>query len=446
MNFSSKTIISSLAAAAIISASWLTVGCHSKAANGDIEGRIDAILSQMTLEEKIGQLHQITSFGPVESMSDLIKAGYVGSILNEIEPAKINELQRIAVEESRLHIPLLMARDVIHGFKTIFPIPLGQAASFDPQVAREGARVAAAEASSAGIRWTFAPMLDVSRDPRWGRMAEGCGEDPYLTSVMGVAMVEGFQGDDLSNPSSIAACAKHFMGYGAAEAGLDYNSTSIPPRQMRNVYLPPFKAVAKAGAATFMTSFNDNDGLPATANSTLLRDILRGEWEYDGMVVTDWSSAGELLPHGVCADTADVALQAIQAGVDMDMMSFAYLNKLPELLQQGKVSEEDIDEAVRNVLRLKFRLGLFDHPYVDEHLCDSTYYAASHLAAAKQAATEGAILLKNNGVLPLTAGVKRVAVVGPLADAPTIRWVHGCLMAIRLIPSLLWLPSERWRE
>ena len=254
-----------------------------------IEQKIEALLSRMTLEEKIGQMNQISSYGNIEDMSGLIKKGEVGSILNEVDPVRVNALQRVAMEESRLGIPLLMARDVIHGFKTIFPIPLGQAASFNPQVAGDGARVAAVEASAVGIRWTFAPMIDVARDPRWGRMAEGCGEDTYLTSVMGAAMVKGFQGDSLNNPTSIAACPKHFVGYGAAEGGRDYNSTFIPERRLRNVYLPPFEAAAKAGAATFMTSFNDNDGVPSTGNTFILKDVLRGEWGFEGLIMTDWN-------------------------------------------------------------------------------------------------------------------------------------------------------------
>lgn len=388
-------------------------------ANAEIESNIDALLSQMTLDEKIGQLNQVSSYGSVEAMADEVRAGRIGSILNEIEPANVNRLQRIAMEESRLGIPLLIARDVIHGFKTIFPIPLGQAATFDPEIVREGARVAAAEASAAGVRWTFSPMLDVARDARWGRVAEGNGEDPYLTSVMGVAMVRGYQGDTLGNPASIAACAKHFVGYGAAESGKDYNSTNIPPAQLRNVYLPPFEAAAAAGAQTFMSSFNDNDGVPATGNRALLTDILRGEWGFDGFVVTDWNSAGEMLSHGFCADSAEVATKALNAGVDMDMMSFAFVKELPRLVKEGMVSEVQIDNAVRNILRVKYRLGLFDNPYVDESLRDSVFYAPSHLAAAKQAATESAVLLKNdNHVLPFGSNVKRIAVVGPMADAP----------------------------
>lgn len=382
------------------------------------EQKIEALLSKMTLEEKIGQMNQITSYGNIEDMSGLIKNGEIGSILNEVDPVRVNALQRVAMEESRLGIPLLMARDVIHGFKTIFPIPLGQAASFNPQVAEDGARVAAVEASSVGIRWTFAPMIDVSRDPRWGRIAESCGEDTYLSSVMGAAMVKGFQGDSLNNPTSIAACAKHFVGYGASEGGRDYNSTFISERSLRNVYLPPFEAAAKAGAATFMTSFNDNDGVPSTGNKFILRDVLRDEWGFDGLVVTDWNSAREMIAHGFAADDKDAAALSVNAGVDMEMVSYTFVKHLPEQIKAGKVKEATIDDAVRNILRVKFRLGLFDNPYVDEKK-PSVMYNESHLAAAKRAAEESAILLKNDGeVLPLKSGVRTVAVVGPLADAP----------------------------
>ena len=263
-----------------------------------IEQKVEALLKKMTLEEKIGQMNQISSYGNIEDMSALIKKGEIGSILNEVDPVRINALQRVAMEESRLGIPLLIARDVIHGFKTIFPIPLGQAASFNPQVAKDGARVAAIEASSVGIRWTFAPMIDIARDPRWGRIAEGCGEDTYLTSVMGAAMVEGFQGDSLNSPTSIAACPKHFVGYGAAEGGRDYNSTHIPERQLRDVYLPPFEKAVKANCSSIMTSFNDNDGIPATGNKKLLKGILRKEWKFDGVVVSDWGSVTEMIKHG----------------------------------------------------------------------------------------------------------------------------------------------------
>lgn len=393
--------------------------CQQKQENPDvaIEQKVDALLSQMTLEEKLGQMNQISSYGNIDDMISLIKKGEIGSILNEVDPARINALQRAAVQESRLGIPLLIARDVIHGYKTIFPIPLGQAASFDPQVAEDGARVAAIEASSVGIRWTFAPMIDIARDPRWGRIAEGCGEDTYLTTVMGAAMVKGYQGDSLNDPTAIAACPKHFVGYGAVEGGRDYNSTFIPERRLRNVYLPPFEAAAKAGAATFMTSFNDNDGVPSTGNTFILRNVLRDEWGFDGIVVTDWASAAEMMSHGFAADEKEVAMKAVNAGVDMEMVSYTFVKKLPELIKEGKVKETTIDNAVRNILRIKYRLGLFDQPYVDEN--KDVMYTPAHLEAAKRAAVESAILLKNEKqTLPLGNSIKTVAIIGPMADAP----------------------------
>lgn len=393
-----------------------------------IEKRIDELVSQMTLQEKIGQMNQLTGMGLSKNMKESVKTGKVGTILNELNVEVVNELQRIAVEESRLHIPLIVARDVIHGFKTIFPIPLGQAASWNPEVAEEGARVAAMEASATGIRWTFAPMIDVSRDPRWGRIAESCGEDPYLTSMMGVAMVKGFQGTDLSAPTSIAACAKHFAAYGASESGKDYNTTWIPEVLLRDVYLPPFEAAAKAGAATFMCSFNDINGIPSSGNPYLNHQILRNEWNYDGVLVSDWGSIQQMIPHGFCADLKEAAMKAANASVDIDMMGYAYTKHLEDLVASGKVSEKTIDEAVRNILRLKFRLGLFDNPYtkVEKKL---PYYTAESLAKAKRAAMESAVLLKNNGVLPLKKEIKTIAVVGPLADAPADQLGTWCFDA-----------------
>lgn len=382
------------------------------------EQKIDALLSKMTLKEKIGQMNQLTGLGLAEDMQGAIRNGDVGSILNELDLATTNKLQHIAVEESRLGIPLIFARDVIHGFKTIFPIPLGQAASWNPQIAENGARVAALEASSVGIRWTFAPMIDISRDPRWGRIAESCGEDPYLTSVMGNAMIKGFQGDTLSSPTSIAACAKHFVAYGASESGKDYNTTWIPGIQLRELYLPPFKAAVDAGAATFMCSFNDINGVPSSGSTFLNRQVLRDEWKYDGLLVSDWGSIQQMIPHGFCADLKEAGEKAAIAGVDMDMMSYAYINHLEELIKEKKVDEKLIDESVRNILRLKFRLGLFDNPYIKEG-APSAFYRDSSLQQAKEAAIESAILLKNElQVLPLTSSIKSVAVVGPLADAP----------------------------
>lgn len=390
----------------------------SNGANKDavIESKVEALLSRMTIEEKLGQMNQLSPWN-FDELADRIRKGEVGSILNLINPEEVNKIQKIAVEESRLGIPILVSRDVIHGYKTIFPIPLGQAATFNPQVVEDGARVAAIEASADGIRWTFSPMIDVSRDPRWGRIAESCGEDPYLNAVMGAAMIKGYQGDSLNDPTAIAACAKHFVAYGAAEGGKDYNSTFIPERVLRNVYLPPFKAAVEAGCATFMTSFNDNDGVPSTANKFVLKDVLRDEWKYDGMVVTDWASALEMVNHGFCADGKDAAEKSVNAGVDMEMVSETFIKNLKQSVAEGKVSMETIDNAVRNILRLKFRLGLFENPYIVTP--QSVKYAEEHLKIAKTAAEQSLILLKNdNQTLPLTEKVKTVAVVGPLADAP----------------------------
>lgn len=390
----------------------------SDGSNADIESRVESLLSKMTIEEKLGQMNQISSFGgSIDEMHDLIVKGEVGSILNEVDAKRINQIQKIAVEESRLGIPILMSRDVIHGFKTIFPIPIGQAATFDTAVVYNGARVAAVEATSTGIRWTFSPMVDIARDPRWGRLAEGYGEDPYLTSVMGAATVKGYQTDNLSDPTAMAACAKHFVGYGAAEGGRDYNSTYITERQLRNVYLPSFKAAAEAGSATFMTSFNDNDGVPSTGNKFVLKDVLRNEWNFDGFVVTDWNSSGEMIAHGFCADAHEVAVKSVKAGVDMEMVGYTFMKELPEAIKRGEVNIETIDNAVRNILRIKFRLGLFDNPYTNESLAEKALYADQHLQMAKETATEAAILLKNNGILPLNDKVKSVAIVGPMANA-----------------------------
>ena len=385
-------------------------------ATSEVESRIEHILGQMTLAEKIGQMNQVSAGGEVSNYAEAIRKGQVGSILNEVDPVKLNEFQRLAVEESRLGIPLLVGRDVIHGFHTIFPIPLGLAATFDPALVEEGARIAAVEATAQGVRWTFSPMLDIARDPRWGRIAEGSGEDTYLDARMAEAMVHGYQGEVLDT-TSMAACVKHFVGYGAAEGGRDYNSTFLTERQLRNFYLPPFEAAIKAGAMTLMTSFNDNDGVPSTGNAFVVKDILRGEWGFDGLVVTDWDSMGEMIDHGFGADRKDVAEKAINAGVDMDMMTFGFLSHLEELVKEGAVKQSAIDQAVRNILRIKIMLGLFEHPYVDVEAAKAVQYAPEHLAAARKTAEESAILLKNDGILPLR-GKGRILVTGPMADAP----------------------------
>ena len=384
-------------------------------AGDEIDRKVEELLAKMTLEEKIGQMNQVS--GGYQFSGEIAK-GNVGSILNIVDPVEINAVQRVAVEESRLGIPLLVSRDVIHGFRTIFPIPIGLAATFDPALVEQGARVAAVEATASGVRWTFSPMLDIARDPRWGRIAEGSGEDPYLDTQMGVAMVKGYQGEDFTDPTSMAACIKHFVGYGAAEGGRDYNTTMISERALRNTYFPAFKACVEAGALTLMTSFNDVDGLPSTGNEWLLRDILREEWGFDGMVVTDWNSSGEMVAHGFAEDLKHATELSINAGVDMDMMSFGYVQYVKALVDEGKIKAETIDNAVRNILKLKFRLGLFENPYVDESLARQVAYAPEHLAAAKQSAVESAILLQNdNDVLPLKSA-KRILVTGPMADAP----------------------------
>ena len=387
-------------------------------ASPEVERRVDQLLSRMTLAEKIGQMNQVSAGGEVANYADALRKGQIGSILNEVDPVKVNEFQRICVEESRLGIPLLVGRDVIHGFHTVFPIPLGLASTFDPALVEAGARVASVEATGQGVRWTFSPMLDIARDPRWGRIAEGSGEDTWLDTRMAEAMVRGYQGD-LSDATSMAACIKHFAGYGAAEGGRDYNSTFLTERQLRNVYLPPFEAAVKAGALTLMTSFNDNDGVPSTGNVFLVKDVLRGEWGFDGLVVTDWNSMGEMINHGFGTDRKDVARKSLEAGVDMDMMTYGFLSHLEELVHSGAVKESAIDQAVRNILRVKILLGLFENPYVDVEAGKAVQYAPEHLAAAQKTAEESAILLKNDGVLPLKAdAVRNILVTGPMADAP----------------------------
>lgn len=374
------------------------------------------LISRMSLVEKVGQLNQLNARAGIEEMKYLIKEGKVGSILN-VNVNHISELQKIAVEESRNGIPLIFARDVIHGYKTIFPIPLGQAATFNPKVVCSGARVAAKEASSRGIRWTFAPMIDISRDPRWGRIAESLGEDTYLSSVLGVAMTKGFQGDDLSSEDAVAACAKHFAGYGASEGGRDYNSTSIPERLFRNVYLPPFESQVKAGVATLMTSFNDNDGVPMTANVHANQDILRKEWGFDGVVVSDWAAIKEMINHGFSSDLSNAARKAIMAGVDVDMMSFAYSKELEKLVADNPELEKAINQSVLRVLELKKKLGLFENPYVSKK--EDVLYAPDHLEVAAKVAEESVVLLKNkNNTLPVNTDVKKIALIGPMADAP----------------------------
>ena len=392
-----------------------------QADNQTTQQRVDDLLGQMTLAEKVGQMNQVNSGDEhaVAHLRSAIQAGHIGSVLNEVNLETINELQRIAVHESRLGIPLLIGRDVIHGFKTVMPIPLGQAATFNPDLVREGARVAAREAATAGINWTFAPMIDVTRDPRWGRIAESLGEDPFLASEMGVAMVEGFQGDDLGSVGSIVACAKHFAGYGAAEGGRDYASTNVSENELRNVHLRPFKAAVDAGVRTLMTSFCDLDGVPASGNEFLLRDVLRDEWGFDGFVVSDWDSVRQLAIHGYTENDEVSALAAARAGVDMEMFGESYRHHLPELVDRGLIDIAVIDAMVANILRVKFQLGLFENPYTDP--ADLPPIADDHaLETARTSALQSVVLLKNDGpTLPLAAdGLSSIAVIGPMADAP----------------------------
>lgn len=390
-----------------------------------IEERIASLLSSLTRQEKIGQLQQVQGGGGhvPETLAQEIREGRVGSIINEVDPETVARLQAIAVHESRAGIPLLIGRDVIHGFATVFPIPLGLGASWNPAVVQRASEIAAREAATCGVNWTFAPMLDIGRDPRWGRVAEGFGEDPVLTGVLGAAAVRGFQGDDLAAPGRIAACAKHFVGYGASESGRDYNTTNIAPRELHDVHLPPFEAAVRAGVASVMTSFSDIDGIPATANRELLQGVLRERWGFDGLVVSDWDSVRQLSVHGLTADDREAAWQAAMAGVDMEMASRTYAAHLESLLDAGALSMGQLDRMVANVLRLKFRLGLFAQPVKPVTSLPPVGHA-EHLEAARAVARDCMVLLTNTRhagdyLLPLDAArLRRLAVIGPLADDP----------------------------
>ena len=383
----------------------------------EIEKKIDALLARMTVEEKLGQMSQALFGDLTDKQKDEIRHGRWGSLYSGGTPAQKVEAQRIALKESRLGIPLIFAQDVIHGLTTTFPIPLGQAASWDPELVRQAARVAARETAATGVHWTFSPMMDIARDPRWGRIAEGFGEDPQLASRMAVAMVRGYQGDSLEAPDSVAACGKHYVGYGAAEAGRDYNTTWIPENLLRDVYLAPFQASREAGIATYMSAFNNLNGVPASANAFTLRQVLRDEWKFDGMVVSDYTAIAELIPHGYAADETDAALKGIRGGVEMEMVSTAFWDHGKELIANKQLDPKLVDEAVRNILRIKFRLGLFDAKGLATPVPEAPPTAAA-LDTARKLAAESLVLLKNEkGALPLAQSVGTIAVIGPLADS-----------------------------
>lgn len=398
-----------------------TFPAAAQAPRVSVERRINALLARMTLAEKLGQLQQLDgeangNYRPEHL--ELARKGLLGSTLNVRGVERTNELQRVAVEESRLKIPLLFGFDVIHGYRTIFPVPLGEASSWDPAAAERAAAVAALESRASGVHWTFAPMVDIARDARWGRIMEGSGEDPYLGAALARARVHGFQGADYSAPDKIIACAKHWAAYGAAEAGRDYNTTDMSETTLREIYFPPFKAAVDAGVGTFMSAFNDLNGVPSTANPFTLTKVLRNEWKFDGFVVSDYTAVEELLKHGVAANEADAARQALSAGVEMEMVSRLYQKNVPQLIREGKLSLPTIDEAVRRILRIKFRLGLFEHPYADLARESGALLNSEHRAAARAIAARSMVLLKNEReTLPLSKSLKSIAVVGPLADS-----------------------------
>lgn len=392
-----------------------------------IERKIDVLLRKMTLEEKVGQTVQYSAGQPTgpgtgrTDYNDMIEKGQVGALFNVTNARDLNAFQRVAMEKSRLKIPIIFGQDVIHGFRTEFPIPLGLASTWNPELVQRAARVAAREASANGIRWVFSPMLDIARDARWGRMAEGSGEDPYLDAAIARAYVLGYQGERLAAPDSVAACPKHFVGYGAAEGGRDYNSVEISEHTLREFYLPPFRAAIDAGAPTLMSAFDSLNAVPASANPFTLKQILRKEWGFRGVVDSDWTSIAELIPHGIANDPASAARKAFLAGVDMDMVSSFYHDTLAGLVRSGQVPEANLDEAVRRVLRVKFALGLFDHPYADETTASQNTIKPESVALARDAAEQSLVLLKNDPVggaplLPLSDTSKTVALIGPLAD------------------------------
>lgn len=389
-----------------------------KSLDVNVEHKIDSLLQIMTLEEKIGQLNQ--RVGIDSAHFPLLRQGRIGAYLGVVGAAATRKLQHVAVEESRLHIPLIFGLDVIHGFRTTFPIPLAEASTWNPELIEKAERVAAQEATAGGIHWTFAPMVDIARDPRWGRIAEGSGEDPFLGSAMAVAKVRGFQGSNVSDPQSMLACAKHFAAYGGAEGGRDYNTVDMSERTLREMYLPPFKAAVDEGVGTLMSSFNEIGGVPSTGNRWLLNDVLRGEWGFKGFVVSDWESIKELIAHGVGATRKDVGVLALNAGLDMDMVSQIYQDEMGDAVRLKKVSDEVLTQSVRRILRAKYALGLFDNPYrnCDTVLEKSAMLTQEHVSLSRKVAQESIVVLKNkNNLLPLKKSIGRIAVIGPLADS-----------------------------
>ena len=399
----------------------VSAGAQTRLFSEEAKQKAQALLEQMTVDEKVGQLNESSGIViadlATEKPDDLIAKGGVGSILWQMNAKEINRLQHIAVKNSRLHIPIIFGFDVIHGYRTVFPVPLAMASSWDPSVEEQAQHIAAEDARAAGIQWTFTPMVDIARDARWGRIVEGAGEDPYLGSAMAKAQVRGFQGSQLS-PDSVLVCVKHFAGYGAADGGRDYDSSYVPEELMHNIYLVPFHAAERAGAGGFMSAYMDLNDVPATGNHWLLTDVLRKEWGFQGIVLSDALAVRDLQTHGFARDPQDAAYKAITAGVNMDMASLTYSRNLAQLVNEGKVSEPYLNEMVLPILEAKYDLGLFDHPYVDESKVDSVLSRPEGLTLERKLAARSMVLLRNeNHTLPLSKSLKKVAIIGPLADS-----------------------------
>ena len=420
MENSRRQSLSAILVILFLAASAIVPAQTQRRSDAEIERKVDTLLGRMTVAEKLGQLQQLDGDYPTgqarPEQMEMARKGLLGSTLNVRGAENVNAFQRAALE-SRLKIPMLIGFDVIHGYRTIFPVPLGEAASWDLEAMERSAHIAAMESRAAGVAWTFAPMVDIARDPRWGRIVEGAGEDTYLGSLIAAARVRGFQGTDFSKPDRVMACAKHFAAYGAAEAGRDYNTTDMSERKLRGVYFPPFKAAVDAGVGSFMTSFNSLNGVPSTANPFLFKQVLRNEWKFNGLVVTDYTAVMELIKHGVAADESEAAMKALNAGIDMEMVSRLIKKHGEQLLKDRKISMATLDEAVRNVLRIKYRLGLFDNPMADADRERQTLLTAEHRKAAREIAAKSFVLLKNDReTLPISKSVKNVAVIGFLAN------------------------------